>query len=121
MFFAALTFLLSLPASAASSGTVRIALVEHPGVNATMTIGLALERLIKESGGTIVSDRALPCYYSGSDFRFKIPNAAPAFSTAPAAGFDAATEAALVYPPVAEFVERLKELSQDPATFTQPW
>lgn len=116
---AVLLFVLS-PARA-ESGSLKLALVEHPDINATQTIGDALARMVQYSSCAVVSEQDLPSYYSDGDYRFRFPNSLPEFSTSTGVLFDAPNEAALIYPPIPAFVHELKRVAEDPATYPFPW
>lgn len=121
-----LTLLLSLApavraAPSVSSTTVRLVLVEHPDTSGEVGSDEALERLLSESSGTIISDQVLPCYYADGDFRFRIPDTVADSTTASVAVLESETETTLVYPPVPGVVEGIMRLAQDPATYHAPW
>jgi hypothetical protein len=119
--------LLPVPAhpQAVSSGAVRIALIENVLPHFTdEDLGAPLLRLLQRhpSSGTLEGNELLPCYYSGSDYRFRIPGGLGDIpEQVPAISLETDAAVAIIFPPAPSLIKGLLEAGQDVAAFPQAW
>ncbi|MCX5797718.1 MAG: hypothetical protein NTY77_19685 [Elusimicrobia bacterium] len=121
------SFFLSVPTRAQilSSGAVRIALIDNILPHFTQEdLEAPLRRLLLQfpSSGTLRNIEFLPCYYSGSDYRFRIPDGLGTVpDQAPAAVLETEAAVAIISPPIPALVAGLLRAGQDPSSFEALW
>lgn len=105
------------------AASVRFALIEDDAAHVASSMAAPLDRVLRAAGSRAVLEEALtlPCYYSGSDYRFRLPTATVTASTAAAATLETDLDVTLVYPPLPELVEALRKAAGDPATYPNPF
>ncbi|MBI5241610.1 MAG: hypothetical protein HY926_14145, partial [Elusimicrobia bacterium] len=112
-------------AQSVSSGAVRIALIDYIAPHfSTEDLGEPLQSLLVlfPSSGTLQNTETLPCYYSGSDYRFRVPGGLGDLpEQAPAAVLETAAAVAIVTPPIPSLVSGLLQAGQEPASYESPW
>lgn len=122
---AALLFPVPSPAQTVSSGSIRIAVIENVLPHVTdEDLSSPLHRLLQSSpsSGTLEGIELLPCYYSGSDYRFRIPGGlGETPDQVPAAVLETDAAVAIITPPVPSLVAGLLAAGRDAAAFSQPW
>jgi len=119
--------LASVPAHAQtlSSGAVRIALIENNIPHFSEDdLRVPLLNLLRQhpSSGTLSNVEALPCYYSGSDYRFRVPGGLGDVSDqAPALVLETDGAVALITPPIPSLIQGLLQAGQDPSSYGDLW
>ena len=108
-----------------SSGSVRFALIDNilPHFT-TEDLGAPLHRLLRQSpsSGTLQNIEVLPCYYSGSDYRFRIPGGLGNLpEQVPAMVLETDAAVAIIAPPIPSLVSGLLQAGQDPSSFENLW
>ena len=84
---------------------------------------MPLEALIKStsSGAAFTEVRTVPCYYSGNDFRFRVPASAGLMAVEPgdhaAAVLESENEVVVVFPAIPSLVDGLKQAAADPVAW----
>jgi len=120
-------FFLSVPlhAQSLSSGAVRLALIEDVSAHFTTSeLGAPLIHLLRQypSSGTLGDVEMLPCYYSGSDYRFRIAGGLGDMPEQfPALVLETESVMAIVAPPLPTLVSGLLRAAQEPASFDGLW
>ncbi|MDD5627422.1 MAG: hypothetical protein PHU21_00040 [Elusimicrobia bacterium] len=108
-----------------SSGAVRIALIDNILPHFTdEELAAPLHRLLEQnpSSGSLRSTEVLPCYYSGSDYRFRIPGGLSEVpDQAPAMVLESAAAVAIVSPPVPSLVAGLLQAARSPSSSDALW
>jgi hypothetical protein len=116
---------LAVVPSTPSVAAVRIALIENSIPHFTQEdFGEPLHHLLQQfpSSGTLLDVEVLPCYYSGSDYRFRVPGGLGDIADqAPAMVLETEAAVALITPPIPALVSGLLRAGQDPASFSAPW
>ncbi|MDD5656472.1 MAG: hypothetical protein PHF00_04360 [Elusimicrobia bacterium] len=120
-----LALLLLLPGPArASSGTVRLALLEETQTHCYARLIGPIQKLAdpaRPRPALIQEVLMLPAYYNGGDCRFRIPRTDFPSANVAAAVLETETETALIFPPAPSFLDELARLARDPETFDNGW
>ena len=106
-------------------GHFRLALIEDNPPRFSFFLAQPIEALSKKKAPEleIKNVQILPCYYSGGDYRFRVPeNGADVSSGAvPAAVLMTGSGLAFVYPPEPGLIAALGAAAQNPRTYGRPW
>lgn len=115
--------LAALPAWAASTGTIRLALIEDSPTELELRLTTPVRALFSasSSSGTIDSVQTLPCYYAEDSFRFRIPQSEVETGQAAAAALESGPDLAVVWPPEPGLIAELRRLAAEPATYGHKW
>lgn len=112
-------------AQSASAGSVRLALIENASPHITdYDLSAPLQRALRHnaSSGTLENVELLPCYYSGSDYRFRVPEGLGGIDDqAPAVVLETDAAVAIITPPVPSLVESLLDAGRDASSYESPW
>lgn len=104
-------------AQSASSGTLRLALIEGDPLSVSVNLTEPLEKLVKTTtGAVLVEERLVPSFYAGNDFRFRVSQL-DLPPTQPAAVLDAGNQIVVVFPPDPTLVAALQRAAADPSSF----
>jgi len=118
---------LSLPlhAKTLSSGAVRLALIENVSYHFDdWELATPLMRVLRQypSSGTLRDIEMLDGYYSGSDYRFRIPHGLPGASgQTPALVLETESSVAIFTPSNPSLISALLQAAQDPSTYQGSW
>ena len=114
-----------LHAQTISSGSVRFALIDNILPHFTdEDLGAPLHRLLQQnpSSGTLQNIEMLPCYYSGSDYRFRIPGGLGDLpEQVPAMVLETDAAVAIITPPLPSLVQGLLRTGQDALSYSNLW
>jgi hypothetical protein len=103
---------------------LKLILVEDAPFRTAVVLDDPLKKLLSlnASTGTLLESDSAPCYYSGSDFRFRLPaydEVEP--GTFPSAALESPSETTFVYPPIPSLVEALMNQARRPESYGAPW
>ncbi|HVC09227.1 MAG TPA: hypothetical protein VNH15_04735 [Elusimicrobiota bacterium] len=123
---AALLFCLPGAARAqARQGHFRLALIEDNPPRFSFFLAQPIEALSKNGAAKleIKNVQILPCYYSGGDYRFHVPETAASVSlgAVPAEVLRTGSGLAFVYPPEPSLIAALGAAARNPQTYGRPW
>lgn len=97
--------------------------MEDQPFRSVISLHVPLEALVKSSASSaaFTQVRTVPCYYSGNDFRFRVPASADLMTVEPgdhpAAALETESEVVVVFPAIPSLVDGLKRAAADPAAW----
>ncbi len=119
---------LSLPGLARAqtrTGHFRLAIIEDNPPRFSFFLAQPIEALSKKDAAELVIKNVhiLPCYYSGGDYRFRVPESSADASSGSVAAAVLRTGAGLafVYPPEPDLIASLAAAAENPQTYGRPW
>lgn len=118
---AGLILALAFPARAEKLASFRLALIEQDGAHMSVLLDESLESVLRREKSSSEEARVLPCYFSGEDYRFRLPATAIESSTMSAIVLETGGEATILFPADESLAAALIEEAREPSGKARPF